>query len=171
MVRYKEENLSPKPWTPMHTDPRNSYLESQVLTATPQKLRLMLIEAALRAARQALNSWEEKLDSEANIALIRCREIISELLAAIRPDDSELTRNVSGIYVFLFKTLAEAQLHRDRAKVGEAIKVLEIEQETWRDVCEQMPNAPVPKTMVDSASGDHILRGCHRTRRYRARRY
>jgi len=133
----------------MHTDPRNAYLESQVLTATPQKLRLMLIEAALGAARQTLKAWEEKLDTDANIALIRCREIISELLAAVRPDDSELTRNVAGIYMFLFKTLAEAQLHRDRAKVGEAIKVLEIERETWRNVCEQMPNAPVPETMAD----------------------
>ena len=126
----------------MHTDPRSSYLESQVLTATPQKLRLMLIEAALGAARQALNCWQEERDTSANIALIRCREIVSELLAAIKPDQSELTRSVAGIYLFLFKSLAEAQLHRDPAKVDEAIHVLEIERDTWRLVCEQMPQAP-----------------------------
>ena len=133
----------------MHTDPRNAYLESQVLTAMPQKLRLMLIEAALGAARQTLKASEEKLDTDANIALIRCREIISELLTSIKSDDTELTRNVSGIYMFLFKTLAEAQLYRNRTKVDEAIKVLEIERETWRTVCEQMPQAPVPETMAD----------------------
>ncbi len=133
----------------MHTDPRSSYLESQVLTATPQKLRLMLIEAALSAARQALNYWDKKLDAQATLALIRCREIVSELLAAVKPDDSELTRNVAGIYLFLFKTLAEAQLHRDPAKVDQAIKVLEIERETWREVCAQMPAAPVPDEAAD----------------------
>jgi len=133
----------------MHTDPRGSYLESQVLTATPQKLRLMLIEAALSAARQALSCWEEKLDPRANLALVRCREIISELLAAVKPDDTELTRNVAGIYLFLFKTLAEAQLHRDPAKVEEAILVLEIERETWREVCEQMPLAPAAEDAGD----------------------
>jgi len=133
----------------MHTDPRASYLESQVLTATPQKLRLMLIEAAIGAARQALNCWQEKHDAQANIALIRCREIISELLAAVKPDDSDLTRNVAGIYLFLFKTLAEAQLHRDATKVNEAIRVLEIERETWRDVCERMPAAPLPESVGD----------------------
>jgi len=129
----------------MHTDPRSSYLESQVLTATPQKLRLMLIEAALGAARQAITYWDENLDNQANIALIRGREIISELLAAVKPDDSELTRNVAGVYMFLFKTLAEAQLHRNHGKVYEAINVLEIERETWRDVCERMPHAPMPE--------------------------
>lgn len=134
----------------MHTDPRSSYLESQVLTATPQKLRLMLIEAALGAARQAINYWNENLDNQANIALIRCREIVSELLAAIRPDESELTRNVAGIYVFLCKTLAEAQLHRNHGKVYEAINVLEIERGTWSDVCEQMPHAPVPENASDA---------------------
>lgn len=133
----------------MHTDPRNSYLESQVLTATPQKLRLMLIEAALGAARQALNYWNENLDPQATLALIRCREIVSELLAAVKPDDSELTRIVAGIYLFLFKTLAEAQLHRDPAKVDQAIMVLEIERETWREVCEQMPAAPVAENAAD----------------------
>lgn len=133
----------------MHTDPRSSYLESQVLTATPQKLRLMLIEAAIGAGRQAINCWEEQLDNQANIALIRCREIVAELLAAVKPDDSELTRNVAGIYTFLFKTLAEAQLNRDRTKVDEAINVLEIERDTWREVCEQMPHAPVPENVSD----------------------
>ena len=133
----------------MHSDPRSSYLESQVLTATPQKLRLMLIEAALGAARQALSYWEQQSHADANIALIRCREIISELLSAIKPDDTELTRNVAGIYLFLFKTLAEAQLHRDRSKVAEAIRVLEIERETWRDVCERMPHAPAGENGED----------------------
>lgn len=133
----------------MHTDPRNSYLESQVLTATPQKLRLMLIEAALGAARQALNCWDENLDPQATLALIRCREIVSELLAAVKPDDSELTRKVAGIYLFLFQALAEAQLHRDAAKVSQAIKVLEIERETWREVCQQMPTAPVAENGSD----------------------
>ena len=138
----------------MNTDPRNTYLESQILTATPQKLRLMLIEAALGAARQSLKSWEEKLDSDANIALIRCREIVSELWTSVKPDDSELTQNVAGIYMFLFKTLAEAQLYRDQVKVNDAINVLEIERETWRDVCKQVPNRPVPETVVDQAPLD-----------------
>jgi len=147
----------------MHTDPRNSYLESQILTATPQKLRLMLIEAAMGAARHAISLWEEKLDSDANIALMRCRDIVSELWAAVRPDNSELTRNVAGIYMFLFKTLAEAQLYRDHSKVSDAINVLEIERETWRAVCEQMPNPPDRKSFADrpqeitSAQAAHVL--------------
>jgi len=133
----------------MHSDPRSSYLEAQVLTATPQKLRYMLIEAALGAARQAVHCWDEELEPQAKIALIRCREIISELLAAIKTEESELARSVTDLYLFLYKTLAEAQLHRDQTKVNGVIKVLEIERETWREVCEQMPHAPVPEYSGD----------------------
>ena len=65
--------------------------------------------------------------------------------------------------MFLFKTLAEAQLLRDQVKVSDAISVLEIEQETWRDVCKQMPNRVIPESGADlpqeitSAQATHVL--------------
>ena len=37
----------------MYASPRDAYLETEVTTATPQRLRLMLIEAAIRRARAA----------------------------------------------------------------------------------------------------------------------
>ena len=39
----------------MQQPAHESYLEAQVMTATPQKLRLMLIEGAIRFARQTLH--------------------------------------------------------------------------------------------------------------------
>ena len=36
---------------------QNAYLEAQANTATPQKLRLMLIDGGLRFARQTLDHW------------------------------------------------------------------------------------------------------------------
>ena len=59
------------------------YLEMQVGTATPQRLRLMLIEAALRQARRTLVLWSEGQSDAALEALIRCREIVGELIAVI----------------------------------------------------------------------------------------
>ena len=49
----------------MDTNPGNAYLEVQVLTATPQRLRLMLIAGAIRWARQALSCWDADRADEA----------------------------------------------------------------------------------------------------------
>lgn len=126
----------------MEQPAHQSYLESQVLTATPQKLRLMLIEGAIRFGRQTLHHWEEDENEKALETIIRCRTIVSELLASVHVDESELTKKVAGLYLFVFRQLTEAQLRRDSHLVGEALRVLEAERETWQLVCEQMPEAP-----------------------------
>jgi len=133
----------------MEHQAHNSYLEAQVLTATPQKLRLMLIEATISAARLAMTHWEANHNEKALASLAHSRSLLSELLAGIKPDDTELTKRVAGVYLFLFKTLAEAQLRRDPKLVEATIKILQVERDTWRMVCERMPAAPVPLNLVD----------------------
>jgi flagellar protein FliS len=126
------------------------YLEAEVMTATPQKLRLLLIDGALRFAHQTLNLWSENRNDDAIETLIRCRLILGELLSGIRVEESQLTRRVAGVYLFLLRCLAEAQLKHDVKRLQEMIKVLEFERETWRLVCEKMPEAPVASVQETS---------------------
>jgi flagellar secretion chaperone FliS len=132
------------------------YLESQVMTATPQKLRLMLIDGAIRWANQTLELWQSGQPERATEALIHCRAILRELLAGVRVDESELTRRVAAVYLFLLRSMTEAQLKLDRQRVLETIQVLEIERETWRMVCEQMPETPFPDDGAASPNGGPI---------------
>jgi flagellar protein FliS len=125
------------------------YLEAQITTATPQKLRLMLIEGAIRSARRALEDWQANRNDQAIDALIHCREIISELVSGIRLDQGELASQVANVYLFLYRNLAEAQLRRDAGKVEETIEVLELERETWQLVCEKLPGQPFPMHAID----------------------
>jgi flagellar protein FliS len=128
----------------MDANAHDSYLESQVTTATPQRLRLMLIEAAIRFLKRTLSFWEENKNDEALASLIRARSILAELLSSIKPDKTELTQKVAGVYLFLFNALTKAQLRRDTKGIEETIEVLEVERETWRLVCEKLPHSPVP---------------------------
>ena len=123
---------------------REAYLEAQVMTATPQKLRLMLIEAAIRFARKTLQHWEASDHQGAQDSIIRCRNIVSELLSSVRVDESDLTKQVASLYLFVFRNLTEAQLQRDSKLVAEAIEVLEVERGTWQRLCDEMPYAPRP---------------------------
>lgn len=123
----------------MNPHARENYLTTEVMTATPQKLQLMLIEAALRLGQQTIDHWEKGEDEAAGDALIRCQQIITELLCGLRPEvDSELVRRVASVYLFIFRSLSMAHLERDAKKVSEAMSVLEVERETWREVCTKL---------------------------------
>jgi flagellar protein FliS len=131
----------------------DAYLVAQIRTATPQRLRLMLIEGALRHARQVLQVWQGgALPETAYHSLVRCRDIVTELYAVIKPDESPVARQVAQIYLYLFRLLAEASLTRDPQHVRDAVRVLEQERENWRQVCEKMPEPPAGFVAGNEAS-------------------
>jgi len=121
----------------------DAYLESQVRTATPQRLQLMLIDGALRFARQALAQWNAGLPDEAAYNdIVRCRNIVAEIYGGIKQDQAPVAKQAAAIYMFLFRLLSEAPLHQDPRRVRDVVRVLERERETWQLVCAQMPEAP-----------------------------
>ena len=81
----------------------------------------------------------EGRDAAADEALLRSQEIVAELIAGLKTDVAPaIVRKVAGIYVFVHRSLATAQFRRDVKQLGEALGVLELECETWRQVCRQM---------------------------------
>ncbi len=125
------------------SQPRDAYLQTQVLTASPQRLRLMLIDGAIQQADLTAQLWQDESHEQALEALIRCRGILSELIAGIRPDASPLAQKVLGLYIFLYTALTEAQLSHDRQKLAHVRRVLQSERETWQQVCRQVADGPV----------------------------
>jgi flagellar protein FliS len=119
-----------------------TYLETQVTTATPQRLRLMLIEGAIRLARQTADSWRERRAGDALESLIRCRSFITELISGIREGSSPLADKVLGIYMFIFQELTYAQQDQDAARMEGVIQVLEEERITWQEVCMTLTERP-----------------------------
>ncbi len=125
-------------------DAQQAYFETQVLTAAPQKLRLMLIEGATRFATQTAEHWRASRREEGDKTLVRCREIVAELLVAIKPEDSAAAANTAAIYLFIFQALNEMQFEPDADRIDGIVQVLTEDRETWRQLCEIMPEAPVP---------------------------
>ena len=133
-----------------------NYLETQVNTATPQRLRLMLIEGALRLATRARDLLRQGKVGEATEAVIRCQAIVGELGASPNPEKApELARQVTNLYKFVHRSLNDGQLQRDPQRLTDAITVLEIERETWQLVCKQLEHRPMPHLNL-SASPEAI---------------
>ena len=119
-----------------------SYLETEVLTAPPQKLQLMMIEAAIRFGRLAAGHWQAGENDQACEALIRAQKIVTELVNGLNRDESpELVGKMAAVYLFVFRSLMEASYQRDREKLDDALRVLEVERETWRQVCQRVGRA------------------------------
>ncbi len=125
-------------------DFRNTYLETQINTATPQKLRLMLIEGAIRYGQQAIDFWQQGRGEDGLSALLRCQAVVAELLGGVREDGTPLTRQVIDIYVFLALQLNEAEMNADPARIEAVVRVLQEERQTWQELCHLLPEAPVP---------------------------
>ena len=119
---------------------RDNYLSTEVLTATPQKLHLMLVEAAIRFTQRGRLLWQTGEDAAACESLVRAQNIVSQLMAGLNYEsDCEVVPRLAGVYQFVFRTLLDANLRRNEQKIDDAIRVLEVERETWRQVCEKFP--------------------------------
>jgi flagellar secretion chaperone FliS len=125
----------------MKSKSHDVYLEQEVLSAAPQKLQLLLIETAIRQVNKTALLWEQSQDTEAGQAIVRTQEIMTQLLAGLDADRTKpLVNRVAAVYSFIIRSLAKAYLQRDQAALNDALRLLNIERETWQQVCQQLGN-------------------------------
>ena len=114
-----------------------AYFETQVLTASAPKLRLLLIEAALQLARRSLRAQEEAQAEPAFQGLHRLRKVILQLLTSLEDHDGGLGHTFQRVYLLLYRTVIEAQLSGNAQKTRDIVRVLEVERETWQELTER----------------------------------
>ncbi len=125
------------------------YLATEVFTAPPQRLQLLLIEGAIRYLHKTKALWEQGKIEKGYEFLAQARAIIAEILGGLRKDIlPEVTRRVAAVYTFLYTRLVEARARQDIQKLDEIIRVLEIERETWSEVCRRL--AEESSSQIDS---------------------
>jgi len=113
-------------------DEQNAYLKTQVLTARPEQLTLMLFDGAVRFGDKARTSLKEK-DYEASFdALSRAEQIVMELLTSLRPEGApDICRRQAGLYLFVYSKLVDANMTHEPAALDDALRVLAVLRETW----------------------------------------
>jgi flagellar protein FliS len=130
------------------------YLEAAVRTASPARLRLMLIERAVEVARSLAVRWRSGHDLGTNELSLKLLDLFTELLSGVTGGasgaESQICRQVSDLYVFLTQHLVEAESNSCATSIDEIQIVLETEAETWRSVCYQEVSQ---QTVGDSSPG------------------
>lgn len=116
----------------------NPYLRTKVLTASPQELRLMLYDGALKFCRQARPALEARHYEESYNNLIRAQNIVLELSNSLNHKAApELCDRLAGLYNYLYRRLVDANVERDTAILDEVIELIEYERETWQMLMNQ----------------------------------
>ena len=115
--------------------PTDQYLETQVPTAPPEQLHMLVIDAALRFARLGSQSLGEQDYEIAHESLSRSREFVNELINGLKPDgNEELAENLQRLFGFVYRSLVDADANHDQQKANDAIKILEQHRDTWMEL-------------------------------------
>lgn len=117
---------------------QQNYLLAEVSTATPQKLQLLLVEAAIKNIYRTKQAWKEQKFDAAIESLARAQDIVAEILCSLDVEGNpDIAKKLASIYLFIFRRLAESGMSSDEEKLEDALRVLNAERETWRQVCEK----------------------------------
>jgi len=110
----------------------SAYLKTKVLSASPEELRLMLLEGGIKFAMQGREGLKARNYEASFNGFSQARNIVMELINSIKPEvDPKLCERVGSLYTFIYTQLVEASFHKDIAKADKVIELLEYERETW----------------------------------------
>lgn len=113
----------------------------------------MLLDGAVKFARQGREAIERKDYEGIYSGVSQCRSIVAELITSIRDDvDPTLAERVRGVYMFLFRELLEVGMSRDGARLDRVIELLEYERETWALVIRKLTRERSVVTATESAA-------------------
>lgn len=108
------------------------YLRAKIMSARPEELRMLLLDGAVRFARQAQEGLATKNFEQSYVGITKCRDIVVELMTSIREEHNpELAKNVKALYSFIFTELTEANMARSAERMSKIVELLEYERETW----------------------------------------
>ena len=118
----------------MHRNPAaNEYMRTKILTASPQELRLLLYDGAIKFAGKARQAVEDEDIEESYNCLMRAQKIVLELSTSLNHDvDRELCQKLSALYNYIYRLLVDANLHKTAKPLDEALHLLEYEKQTWQ---------------------------------------
>lgn len=117
-----------------HRSARDEYLENAVRSASPARVRLMLIDRAIEVSGALAIKYREG-GNGSNEHSIHLLDLLGELLGGVANHGNTLCTQVADLYVFMCQELVRAEVTSDPAKVDSIQDILRIDAETWRAVC------------------------------------
>ena len=120
----------------------DEYLRTKVMTASPHRLHLLLIDEMLKHSRNALKAIAAEDFENSHTETVRAREYCAEVLSGIRDDqDASLAANVKDYFLHIQKYLFLADMQQDQKSAERAIELLAGYRESWVELNNRLATA------------------------------
>lgn len=117
----------------------NEYLKTQVLTASPEQLQLMLYDGAIRFAEQAREAIEQQRTEDSYHLITRTENIVMEMCSGLRDEIApDICGNMRRLYIYCYEQLVEANIQKDTQPLQNALRILRDMRETWVMLLEKL---------------------------------
>ena len=117
---------------PAH-NPFAEYTNNKIMTASPAEITLMLYEGAIKFCNIAIIAIEHGEIEKAHNNIKKTQRIIEEFRNTL-DHNYEVAEDFDRIYVYLLRSLFEANMKKDAAILEEVNTHLRSVRDTWKEV-------------------------------------
>ncbi|MFB6356600.1 MAG: flagellar export chaperone FliS [bacterium] len=119
----------------MGSDPHSAYKSTQVETAAPEQILLMLYEGAIKYMKQAKEALEDNNHQLSHEKLLKAQDIVTELMASLDMEiGGEIAQDLHLIYDYVLNNLVEANVEKSPRKVQQVIPIMENLYDSWDEI-------------------------------------
>jgi flagellar protein FliS len=113
---------------------QRAYTESSVLTASPERLVVMLYDGAIRFLNQSAAAMREGQRDRSREKMRRAEAIVDELNVSLDMSYGEIPQRLREIYMFCKRTLHTANVRAEPAGIEAVTRLLSELRESWDEV-------------------------------------
>lgn len=115
------------------------YRNTQIQSASKEKLLLMLYEGCIRFMKQALLAIDKRDIAGRGMNIGRAYDIVAELNNTLNFEaGGDLARNLEQLYMFVTDRLTKANVQNDKKPLEEALKIMETLYTGWVEAVEKL---------------------------------
>jgi len=131
--------------------PQKSYLTTEILTADPGKMILLLFDGAVNFLKQGKLYLLEKQYKEKGKQLMRAHAVVSELLHCLdKEKGGDIAIRLQAIYVYILQRITDADLKKDVGAIDECVDLLSELREAWHTIAQKNPDASAVEHTPDT---------------------
>jgi len=114
------------------------YKRTEIETATPAKLLLLLYDAAIQRLETGAEAMKTGQYERAHFDLLRVQDILTELMVSLDWNvKGAPVRELYSLYEYLYRGLVHANVKREVPPVEEARSIMSELREAWREAMRQ----------------------------------
>ena len=111
----------------------SAYQRSNIATASPAELTLMLYDGAVKFCNMAIMALEKDDYEKCNYNISKVKAIIVEFRSTL-DFKYEVAKDFDRVYDYIYWVLTEANVQKDVTLLQEALKRIREMRDTWKEV-------------------------------------